>query len=356
MLLCAEIDIITKPIQAALKRAEDIKIVATATDRVGAVSAIWRQPVDVVILDIGVGERATMMTLSRITKADAAVRLVMVASISFANIRTSMKGLMAGAAAFVPIPTQHSAHASRTAFQDELLGVLRALGPRRSDEREARRADRTNLAIGPKAKPAPTTRKASGTRPRILLIGSSTGGPQAVSDFLTGIGPRFPAPILITQHMPPVFTRVFATGLARKTGIDVCEAEDEMVVEAGRAYVAPGGLHMRLKLIGGAVRISLSDDPPINFCRPAVDPLFESAAEIYTGHVLAVVLTGMGQDGLRGAQKIVQMGGTVIAQDQATSVVWGMPGAVAKAGICAFVLPLPDIAARVKRFWGGAKD
>ncbi|MDA0998384.1 MAG: response regulator, partial [Proteobacteria bacterium] len=113
VLLCAEIDLITKPIQAALKRAEDIKIVATATDRVGAVSAIWRQPVDVVILDIGVGERATMMTLSRITKADAAVRLVMVASISFANIRTSMKGLMAGAAAFVPIPTQHSAHASR---------------------------------------------------------------------------------------------------------------------------------------------------------------------------------------------------------------------------------------------------
>ncbi|MGA8819786.1 MAG: chemotaxis protein CheB, partial [Xanthobacteraceae bacterium] len=193
--------------------------------------------------------------------------------------------------------------------------------------------------------------------PRALLIGSSTGGPQALTalfEKLTAAVDR--APVLITQHMPPTFTTVLAEHLRRVSGRGAHEAEDGEPVLAGGIYLAPGGRHMRVLRDGEIVKIALTDDPPINFCRPSVDPLFSSAAAVWGPAVLAVVLTGMGSDGTQGAADIVAAGGSVIAQDEATSVVWGMPRSVAQAGLCSAVLPLDQIPGKVLRLLLGSRS
>jgi two-component system, chemotaxis family, protein-glutamate methylesterase/glutaminase len=193
--------------------------------------------------------------------------------------------------------------------------------------------------------------------PRVLLIGSSTGGPQALMTLVTELGPvidRFP--VLITQHMPPTFTTILAEHLARSSHRPAHEAVDGEIVKAGQIYLAPGGRHMRVVRHGAEAAIALDDGPPINFCKPAVDPLFTSAIDVWHGGVLALVLTGMGSDGMRGGKEIVATGGSVIAQDEASSVVWGMPGAAANAGICAAILPLDQIAPKLVRLFSGDRS
>jgi two-component system chemotaxis response regulator CheB len=184
--------------------------------------------------------------------------------------------------------------------------------------------------------------------PRALLIGSSTGGPQALSTVIEKLPAAIDrAPVLITQHMPPMFTTVLAEHLSRVSGRGAHEAEDGEPVLAGGIYVAPGGRHMRVSRDGDLVKIALGDDAPINFCKPSVDPLFASAAQVWGPSALGLILTGMGTDGTKGAAEIVAAGGSVIAQDEATSVVWGMPRSVAQAGLCSAVLPLNQIAAKI---------
>jgi two-component system chemotaxis response regulator CheB len=193
--------------------------------------------------------------------------------------------------------------------------------------------------------------------PRVLLIGSSTGGPQALMTLVAEIGAvidRFP--VLITQHMPPTFTTILAEHLARASHRPAREAVDGEIVKAGQIYLAPGGRHMRVSRHGSEAAIVLDDGPPVNFCKPAVDPLFTSAIDVWQGAILGVVLTGMGSDGMRGGKDIVAAGGNVIAQDEASSVVWGMPGAVANAGICAAILPLGQIAPKLIRLFAGDRS
>jgi two-component system chemotaxis response regulator CheB len=193
--------------------------------------------------------------------------------------------------------------------------------------------------------------------PRALLIGSSTGGPQAVNQVVVGLGPVIDqAPVLVTQHMPPTFTTIFAEHLARASGRSVREATHGEPVRAGQILVAPGGRHMRAVRHNGETHIALDDGPLINFCKPAVDPLFSSAAAAWGSATLALVLTGMGSDGTRGAAEIVAAGGGVIAQDEETSVVWGMPGSAANAGLCSAVLPLDQIAPKIVRLFAGVRS
>jgi len=195
------------------------------------------------------------------------------------------------------------------------------------------------------------------TIPRVLLIGASTGGPQALTGLLGALGPALDrVPLLITQHMPPTFTTILAEHLARASGRPAREGSDGEAIQPGNIYIAPGGRHMRVNRHDGVVTIALDDGPQINFCKPAVDPLFASAARVYGGGVLAVVLTGMGSDGTRGAQAIASAGGSVIAQDEATSVVWGMPGSAAQAGVCSAVLPLDEIAPKVAHLIAGERS
>lgn len=210
----------------------------------------------------------------------------------------------------------------------------------------------------PASRAAPTLRPvASNTPKRVLVVGASTGGPRAVGEFLTGLGPQLRnLPVLVVQHMPPVFTAVFAEHLGAQTGLPAAEAQDGEALKAGQIYVAPGGKHMGLRRNGASgIALRLDDGAPVNFCKPAVDVLFFDAATIYGAQVLSVVLTGMGSDGTHGARAIGEAGGAVIVQDEATSTVWGMPGSIAKAGLAHEILPLRDIAGAARRYLGGSR-
>jgi two-component system chemotaxis response regulator CheB len=194
------------------------------------------------------------------------------------------------------------------------------------------------------------------TTPRLLLIGASTGGPQALMEVLPKLqAVTESAPVLITQHMPPTFTIILAEHLTRACGRPVHEAVNGEPILTGTIYLAPGGRHMRVARRGGAAVIVLDDGPPINFCKPAIDPLFASAAETWGAWNLALVLTGMGSDGTRGAAQVVAAGGNVIAQDETTSVIWGMPGSVFEAGLCSAVLPLDQIPQATARLFQGGR-
>ncbi|HEY6866963.1 MAG TPA: CheB methylesterase domain-containing protein [Candidatus Eisenbacteria bacterium] len=182
-----------------------------------------------------------------------------------------------------------------------------------------------------------------------VAIGTSTGGPNALAEILPALPPDFPVPILVVQHMPPLFTAHLAERLGMRSRLRVHEGVDGAVLVPGEAWIAPGDRHMIVRRSGPETRIALHDGPPENSCRPAADELFRSMADVYGAGTLAVVLTGMGQDGLRGAARVRESGGTVIAQDEETSTVWGMPGAVVRAGLAEIVLPISGIAAEIVR-------
>jgi two-component system chemotaxis response regulator CheB len=183
----------------------------------------------------------------------------------------------------------------------------------------------------------------------LVAVGVSTGGPNALAELLPALPAGFPVPIVVVQHMPPVFTRMLANRLDGRCAVDVIEAEGGEVLLPGRVHIAAGGRHLTLARQGTSVITVANDDPPENSCRPAVDVLFRSVADLYGANALAVGLTGMGQDGLRGAEMISRAGGTVVVQDEATSVVWGMPGFVARAGLADTVLPLDAVAGEIGR-------
>jgi two-component system chemotaxis response regulator CheB len=187
----------------------------------------------------------------------------------------------------------------------------------------------------------------------VLVIGSSTGGPEALAKVLPQLPASLPVPVLLVQHMPPVFTRQFAQRLDRLCPLRVVEATDGVPLEPGTVHLAPGDHHLMVRVTGRGPHTSLNQGPPENFCRPAVDPLFRSAVTAYDGAVLGLVLTGMGSDGRNGAGEIRAAGGTVLIQDQATSVVWGMPGAISQAGFADEVLPLDRVAEAVTRHLAG---
>lgn len=186
--------------------------------------------------------------------------------------------------------------------------------------------------------------------PEAIAIASSTGGPQALLQLFRGMAVCPSLPILITQHMPACLTAALADHIGQVAGMPCHEAEDGQPVQAGAIYVAPGGYHMEVAGSGRQAIIKLNDDPPEHFCRPAADPIFRSLAQVYGAGLLAVILTGMGIDGRLGAAAVTAAGGSVIAQDEASSVVWGMPGAVARDGLCAAVLPLDEIGPYITQF------
>ncbi len=195
----------------------------------------------------------------------------------------------------------------------------------------------------------PSRTSHASSRVDLLVIGASTGGPNALAELFAGLPANFPVPILVVQHMPPMFTQLLAERLSKRSAIPTVEAKSDMEIAPAKAWIAPGDFHLVLARNGLRIHTKTHQEPPENACRPAVDPLFRSAAAIYGPHCLAVVLTGMGQDGLRGSEAIGKAGGRVIAQDEATSVVWGMPGSVVRAGLADSVLPLSAIASEIVR-------
>jgi two-component system, chemotaxis family, protein-glutamate methylesterase/glutaminase len=351
---------------------QDMEVAGSLRTGLDAVNQLERINPDVAVLDIEMPELDGISALPQLLAKKRDLIIIMASTLTRRNAEISFKALSLGASDYIPKPESTREAAAAETFRHDLIQKIRHLGAkvRRSTHGHGHASpplapvhhDRP-AARAPLASPAPVaqtalTRRAFGTlAPRVLLIGSSTGGPQALMSLVTEIGPvidRFP--VLITQHMPPTFTTILAEHLARSSRRPAHEAVDGEIVKAGRIYLAPGGRHMRVVRHGAEVAIALDDGPPVNFCKPAVDPLFTSAIDVWQGGIMSVILTGMGSDGMRGGKDIVAAGGSVIAQDEATSVVWGMPGAAANAGICAAILPLNQIAPKLVRLFSGDRS
>jgi len=319
-----------------------LALVATAGNGRAAVEQIKIADPDVVVLDIEMPEMDGITALPLLLKASPRTKIIMASTLTRRNAEISIKALSLGATDYVPKPTSvATSDASETFRRDLCAKILAVAKPRRK-------------AIGAKAETAPATpvklRPASVIKPQILAVGSSTGGPQALGHFVNAVAPELNVPVVVTQHMPAAFTAILAETLERHSGLTCCEGAEGMMLKPGHVYVAPGYYHMLIKGRGGP--ITLTQTPPENFCRPAVDPMFRSVAAAYGGSTLAVVLTGMGADGREGARAIAEVNGTILVQDEATSVVWGMPAAVAHAGLASAVLPLPSVAPKVRKFLG----
>jgi two-component system, chemotaxis family, protein-glutamate methylesterase/glutaminase len=334
----------------------DMVVAASLRTGLDAVNQIERVNPDVAVLDIEMPDLDGISALPLLLAKKRDLIIIMASTLTRRNAEISFKALALGASDYIPKPESTREASAADTFHHDLIRKIRSLGAkvRRSSPLSSPPLAAAREPLS-RPLPAPVQLHRLGTQaPRALLIGSSTGGPQALMTLVTELGPvidRFP--VLITQHMPPTFTTILAEHLARSSHRPAHEAIDGEIVKAGRIYLAPGGRHMRVVRHGSDTVIALDDGPPVNFCKPAVDPLFTSAIDVWHSGVLALVLTGMGSDGMRGGREIVAAGGSVIAQDEATSVVWGMPGAAANAGICAAVLPLNQIAPKLIRLFSG---
>jgi two-component system chemotaxis response regulator CheB len=301
---------------------------------------------DVVILDIEMPVMDGMTALPELLKLKPDVKIIIASTLTRKNAEISLKALHLGATDYIPKPETNRGVTTSQEFRNELLRKVKAMVPGKGGKTARKRTvPAPSGAAAPATSEAPYELRAFSTvKPRILAIGSSTGGPQALAKVIEALAPVTAGiPVVITQHMPPTFTAILAEHLARASGRTAKEGEEGESVVPGTIYVAPGGLHMALIQKDGGPVLHVYDGPMVNYCKPAVDPLFESVVKIYGRSVLALVLTGMGHDGAEGAKMIADAGGSVIAQDEATSVVWGMPGAAAEAGACAAILPLDGI-------------
>lgn len=349
----------------------DMVVAASLRTGLEAVNQLDRVNPDVAVLDIEMPELDGIAALPRLLAKKKNLAVIMASTLTRRNAEISFKALSLGAADYIPKPESTREASAADNFHYDLIQKIRTLGAKARRAAPAPHAPaaphvdpRSAPALRPAtapampAVPAQIARRAFSTQmPKVLLIGSSTGGPQALMSVVAELGAvidRFP--VLITQHMPPTFTTILAEHLARSSRRPAHEAVDGEVIKPGQIYLAPGGRHMRVARHGVDAVIALDNGPPVNFCKPAVDPLFTSAVDIWQGATLAVILTGMGSDGMRGGKDIVAAGGSVIAQDEATSVVWGMPGAAANAGICAAILPLNQIAPKLVRLFAGDRS
>jgi two-component system chemotaxis response regulator CheB len=349
-----------------IREEPDFEVVAALRDGRQAVDEFDRYNPDIVILDVEMPDLDGLAALPLLLRKKRDLIVIMASTLTRRNAEISIKALSLGAADYLPKPDSSRAVTTSPSFRRELIEKIRAFGARVKRGGDQAHREEVSGKIRPPRAPvideAPSVgtpiklRPFSRVTPQALLIGASTGGPQALMTLIAQFDPvAARVPVLITQHMPPTFTTILAEHMTRVSKRPVHEARGGEAAVAGGIYLAPGGRHMKVTRDKGAPVIALDNGPPINFCKPAVDPLFHSAVEVWGDAVLAVVLTGMGSDGRRGSAEIAAAGGSVIAQDEATSVVWGMPGAVAAAGVCSAVLPLDEIAPKVVSLFGGKR-
>jgi two-component system, chemotaxis family, protein-glutamate methylesterase/glutaminase len=338
--------VVRRLIVDALGGAENIEVVGTASNGMLAQAKIDQLKPDVITMDIEMPQMDGITAVRELRKRHKQIPVIMFSTLSAAGASATLEALSAGATDYVTKP-------SNTGSVEQSIKAVPAAPIRPGGAPQRAGLPPTGPGRPPTGPPgsAPARtaprRAAPGGRIDILAIGSSTGGPDALTKVLTGIPADIPVPIVITQHMPPVFTKMFAERLDRSTPLRVVEAGDGMELTAGWAYVAPGDSHLVLNRRGTATLTQLSSAPPENSCRPAVDVMFRSVAALYGGSAYATVLTGMGHDGRGGAKVLRDAGAEVLAQDEATSVVWGMPGAVVGAGLADEILPLDRIAAHL---------
>lgn len=334
--------VIRKLLAETLSGDSEIEVVASASDGRIALAKIAQLHPDLVTLDIEMPVMNGLETLAEIRKLYAKLPVIMFSTLTGHGAVATLEALSLGASDYATKPSNTgSAAIAIEAVRAELIPKIKALC----------RGAAPKFKSLPPPRPATRTPISRNRRIEIVAIGTSTGGPNALAEVLPHIPEDFPVPIVVVQHMPPIFTRLLAERLASRAAISVQEGVAGTVLAAGRSWIAPGDFHMKVKRVGLAWHLELNQEAQENSCRPSVDVLFRSVAVAYGGNVLGVVMTGMGSDGVIGARHIRAAGGEVIIQDEASSVVWGMPGLVCAAGQADGVYPLnrlvPEIVRRV---------
>lgn len=341
--------VIRRLVTHALSEDPAFEVVGSAANGAIALARIPQLNPDVVTLDIQMPEMDGLETLRQIRKQYPDLCVIMFSTLTERGATATLEALMLGANDYVTKAANvGSLDVSMAALRSELIPKIKQFFVLPGEPQAAAPAP-VPAAAGARPSPAPALRSAPlvRSRPKVVAIGVSTGGPNALSIVIPALPADFPLPVLIVQHMPPLFTRFLADRLAAQSRIRVAEAEDGMRVEAGKALIAPGDYHMQVARRDGEVVVRLDQGPPENSCRPSVDVLFRSVEEVYGGAAISVILTGMGHDGLRGTQVLKASGAWVIAQDEASSVVWGMPGAVVQAGLADRVVSLDQVATEI---------
>ena len=335
--------VVRKVLSEAISRDPDLEVAGTAANgKLGLAKFTSLKP-DIVLLDIEMPEMDGLQTLREIRKIDTRIPIVMFSSLTARGAAATLEALSHGASDYVTKPSNSDMGATHDAVAQELLPRIRALC----------RLPHPDFSIpapsaGP-AQPRAPRKIALSLPPKIIAIGASTGGPDALAHVIPSLPANLPVPVVVAQHMPPLFTHMLADRLAARSALTVRECVSGEVLTPGCAFVAPGDLHMEVRREDDVLRLRTQQGPKENSCRPSVDVLFRSVASVFGGRCLAVVLTGMGQDGMKGCELLADAGARILVQDQATSVVWGMPGFVARAGLADKIVPLDRVSTEILR-------
>ena len=338
VMICDDSAVIRAALTRMLETDPQIRVVSRVADGSAALAYLTKSPgtIDVVVLDIEMPVMDGITALPLLLKADPGLRVIMASTLTTRGADIALRALRLGAADYVPKPATSAI--ADDSFRRELAAKVKGLA-------RLRRRAGSPSTVHPQSplRPRPPARPT----PRLLAIGSSTGGPQALFTLIQGLGKNIPVPVILTQHMPAAFTSILAEHLTRLGAMPCTEAKDGDRLHPGQIILAPGNFHLMIEADGPGFRARLSTSPPENYCRPSVDPMLRSAVTASAGRVLMVMLTGMGHDGREATRALIAAGGAAIAQDEETSIVWGMPGAIAQAGLCEHILPLGDIAGHV---------
>ena len=337
-MLCDDSAVARGAIARMLGTDAELRVVAQARDGREAVGTLSQLPAGerpaVVLLDLEMPVMDGMTALPLLLRAQPGLAVIVASALSQRGAVATMRALAAGAVDYVPKPAASAGGMGDPRFREELIAKVKGWARMRRSTAAAARG-----VVAPV--------RVAGARPRLICIGSSTGGPQALAALVARLDRPLRVPVVAVQHMPAGFTAMLADHLDKVGRLRCAEAKEGEALRPGCLYLAPGDRHLLVKEGAAGLVAVLNDGPAENFCRPAVDPMLRSAVAACGGRVLAAILTGMGQDGLAGCRALAAAGGTVLAQDEASSVVWGMPGAVARAGIASAVAPVEEIAARL---------
>jgi two-component system, chemotaxis family, protein-glutamate methylesterase/glutaminase len=341
VLLVDDAVVVRKALTVAINQDPSLEVAATAVNgRIGLAKFEDFKP-DIVLLDVEMPEMDGLETVRELRKIDTRVPIIMFSTLTEHGASVTLEALALGATDYVTKPSNINGSATLETITSELIPKIRALCRLSTAQ--------SGLLPPPASSPPPRPRSKLVVPAKVVAIGVSTGGPDALARLLPLLPAQFPVPIVIAQHMPPIFTSMLAARLNAKSSLPVRECVSGEPLAPGIAVIAPGDLHMVVQQEGGSLVLKTLQSPRENFCRPSVDVLFRSVAGAYKERALGVVLTGMGQDGLKGCEQLHKAGARIYVQDEATSVVWGMPGFVARAGLADKVLPLDHIAAEIVR-------